>query len=144
MLIRMPKLYLKTYLNRLVIILSLSLSFIQGQDDGSVYGFVTDSSSGEALIGANVFINDFNIGMATDVNGYYVLQEIKPGNYEITVSYVGYELLKQNVTIVGGIAQKLDLVLREEVVVLTSVEVTAEKIKRKNNIQLVNVIGRKN
>ena len=131
----MPKLYLKTYLNRLVIILSLSLSFIQGQDDGSVYGFVTDSSSGEALIGANVFINDFNIGMATDVNGYYVLQEIKPGSYEVTVSYVGYELLKQNVIIVGNIAQKLDLVLREEVVVLTSVEVTAEKIKRKNNIQ---------
>ena len=128
----MPKLYLKIYLNRLAIILSLSLSSIQGQDDGSVYGFVTDSSSGEALIGANVFINDINIGMASDVNGYYVLQEIKPGSYEITVSYVGYELLKQNVTIVGGIAQKLDLVLQEEVVVLTSVEVTAEKIKRKN------------
>ena len=48
--------------------MQLNLSF--AQDGGSVYGFVTDSSNGEALIGANVFINELGLGMATDVNGY--------------------------------------------------------------------------
>tara|TARA_B100000214_G_C23528608_1_gene428416 strand:+ start:332 stop:469 length:138 start_codon:yes stop_codon:yes gene_type:complete len=42
--------------------MQLNLSF--AQDGGSVYGFVTDSSNGEALIGANVFINELGLGMA--------------------------------------------------------------------------------
>ena len=112
----------------------LNLSFTQ-QDGGSVYGFVTDSSNGEALIGANVFINELGLGMATDVNGYYVLQDIAPGKYDITVSYVGYKIFIRKVTITGDVAIKLDLVLVEELVTFDEVEVTAEKIKRKNNIQ---------
>jgi len=113
--------------------MQLNLSF--AQDGGSVYGFVTDSSNGEALIGANVFINELGLGMATDVNGYYVLQDIDPGKYDITVSYVGYKILIRKVTIKGDDAIKLDLVLVEELVTFDEVEVTAEKIKRKNNIQ---------
>ena len=113
--------------------MQLNLSF--AQDGGSVYGFVTDSSNGEALIGANVFINELGLGMATDVNGYYVLQDIDPGEYDITVSYVGYKILIRKVTIKGDDAIKLDLVLVEELVTFDEVEVTAEKIKRKNNIQ---------
>ncbi|MDG1848725.1 MAG: TonB-dependent receptor, partial [Candidatus Marinimicrobia bacterium] len=131
----MQKLYLKKYSNRLTIFLFLAFSIVNGQENGSIYGFVTDSSSGEALIGANVFINDVGAGMATDVNGYYVLQDIKPGPYDIIVSYVGYELLEKKIIINEGESTKLDLVLLEEVVSLTAVEVTAEKIKRKNNIQ---------
>ena len=45
-----------------------------------VYGFITDSTSGEALIGANVFIRETGQGMATDNNGYYVLSEISIKN----------------------------------------------------------------
>ena len=107
----------------------LNLSFTQ-QDGGSVYGFVTDSSNGEALIGANVFINELGLGMATDVNGYYVLQDIAPGKYDITVSYVGYKIFIRRVTITGDDAIKLDLVLVKELVTFDEVEVTAEKIKR--------------
>ena len=107
----MQKLYLKKYSNRLTIFLFLAFSIVNGQENGSIYGFVTDSSSGEALIGANVFINDVGAGMATDVNGYYVLQDIKPGPYDIIVSYVGYELLEKKIIINEGESTKLDLVL---------------------------------
>ena len=131
----MQKQYLKTLLNRLTILLLLIFSTVKSQQNGSIYGFVTDSSSGEALIGANVFINDIGAGMATDVNGYYVLQNIEPGYYSIIVSYVGYELLEKKIVIIENESKKLDLVLLEEVVSLTEIEVTAEKIKRKNNIQ---------
>ena len=128
----MQKKYFKKLLNRFIILLLLTFSIVKGQQNGSIYGFVTDSSSGEALIGANVFINDIGVGMATDVNGYYVLQNIKPGYYSIIVSYVGYELLEKKIVIIENESKKLDLVLLEEVVSLTEIEVTAEKIKRKN------------
>ena len=131
----MQKRFLKTLLVKSALILLYQLNFSFSQNNGSVYGFVTDSSNGEALIGANVFITDLALGMATDVNGYYVLQEIPQGSYEVSVSYVGYKILRQKIDISDGQSVKLDLVLREEVVSFSEVEVTAEKIKRKNNIQ---------
>lgn len=131
----MQKLYSKILLAKIITITALQLNIASAQQDGSVYGFVTDSSNGEALIGANVFINELGLGMATDINGYYVLQGITPGIHEILVSYVGYEILSESIEIVDGDALKLDLVLREEVVSIGEVEVTAEKLKRKNNIQ---------
>jgi len=131
----MQKLYSKILLAKIITITALQLNIASAQQDGSVYGFVTDSSNGEALIGANVFINELGLGMATDINGYYVLQGITPGTHEILVSYVGYEILSERIEIVDGDALKLDLVLREEIVSIGEVEVTAEKLKRKNNIQ---------
>jgi len=131
----MQKRFLKTLLVKSALVLLCQLNFSFSQNNGSVYGFVTDSSNGEALIGANVFITNLALGMATDINGYYVLQGIPSGSYEVSVSYVGYKILKQKVNIPDGDAIKLDLILREEVVSFSEVEVTAEKIKRKNNIQ---------
>ena len=131
----MQKRFLKILLVKSALVLLYQLNFSFSQNNSSVYGFVTDSSNGEALIGANVFIKDLALGMATDINGYYVLQEIPMGSYEISVSYVGYKILIQKIDISDGQSVKLDLVLREEVVSFSEVEVTAEKIKRKNNIQ---------
>ena len=61
--------------NSLAIIASMGIIFSQ---DASfqVYGFITDSTSGEALIGANVFIRETGQGMATDNNGYLSLIHI--------------------------------------------------------------------
>ena len=131
----MQKLYSNILLAKIAIITAFQLNIASAQDSGSVYGFVTDSSNGEALIGANVFINELELGMATDINGYYVLQEITSGTYDIFVSYVGYKILIKKAKVIDGESLKLDLVLKEEVLSITEIEVTAEKIKRKNNIQ---------
>ena len=44
--------------------------------NSNVSGFITDEETGEALIGANVFIVQTGNGMSTDKNGYYILQNI--------------------------------------------------------------------
>ena len=100
-----------------------------------ISGFISDSSSAEALIGANVILQQTGQGMATDMNGYYIIQDIVPGEYVLMVSYVGFRLRKENLKISSGQSIKLDISLSEEVVELTQVEVTAEQIQRKSNIQ---------
>jgi len=100
-----------------------------------ISGFVSDSSSGEALIGANVFLRETGQGMATDINGYYIIQDIVPGNYTIMVSYIGFDMYKQNIKLNDDESKKININLVEQVVELTEVEVTAEKLHRKNNIQ---------
>ena len=100
-----------------------------------ISGFISDSSSGEALIGANVILQETGQGMATDMNGYYVIQDISPGDYVLMVSYVGFSLRKEKLTIAEGESIKLNIALLEEVVELSQVEVTAEQLQRKANIQ---------
>ena len=73
--------------------------------------------------------------MATDMNGYYVIQDILPGDYVLMVSYVGFSLRKEKLIISEGESIKLNIALLEEVVELSQVEVTAEQLQRKANIQ---------
>ena len=114
--------------------LSFILSILNGQT-GIISGFVTDSASGESLIGANVFLQETGQGMATDINGYYIVQEITPGNYTIMVSYIGFDVFRQPLSIMEDQSVKINIALVEQVVELTGVEVTAEKLQRRNNIQ---------
>lgn len=100
-----------------------------------ISGFISDSSSGEALIGANIILQETGQGMATDINGYYIIQDIVPGDYILMVSYVGFSLRKERVTISERESIKLDIALSEEVVELSQVEVSAEQLQRKVNIQ---------
>ena len=117
-----------------LIFISFILSILNGQTS-IISGFVTESASGESLIGANVFLQETGQGMATDINGYYIIQKIAPGNYTIMVSYIGFDVSRQPISIVEDQSVKLDIGLVEQVVELTEVEVTAEKLQRRNNIQ---------
>ena len=54
------------------IILTLMFSLISSLiAQASVTGTVTDASTGEALVGANVYLSGTELGSATDVNGKY-------------------------------------------------------------------------
>jgi hypothetical protein len=117
-----------------LILIPFILSILNGQT-GIISGFVTDSSSGESLIGANVFLQENGQGMATDINGYYIIQEIIPGNYTIMVSYIGFDVSRQPLSIMEDQSVKINIALVEQVVELTEVVVTAEKLQRRNNIQ---------
>ena len=119
---------------RLYIALLFTLIQLNAQS-GIISGFISDSSSAEALIGANVILQETGQGMATDINGYYIIQDITPGDYVLMVSYVGFKLKKEKLKISDGQSIKLDISLSEDVVELTQIEVTAEQIQRKSNIQ---------
>ena len=117
-----------------LILITFILSKILAQPS-LISGFVTEAASGESLIGANVFLQETGQGMATDINGYYIIQKIAPGNYTIMVSYIGFDVSRQPLSIVEDQSVKIDIGLVEQVVELTEVEVTAEKLQRRNNIQ---------
>ncbi len=59
---------------------------------GKVAGVVVDKETGEGLAGVNVYFEDTSLGAATDVDGYYVIINIPPGTYKLSVSMIGYAL----------------------------------------------------
>ncbi len=56
----------------------------------SIEGIVTDSATGEPLIGVNVLIIGTKLGAATDNKGYFIILDLTPGHYTIRTSYIGY------------------------------------------------------
>lgn len=100
-----------------------------------VFGFITDSTSGEALIGANVFIRESGQGMATDNNGYYVLSNISIDEPKLIVSYVGYEKYELKLDFSKNGSQNINVSLKPESIELMQVDVTAEEIERLNKIE---------
>ena len=120
--------------NSLALLALISITYTQ-VSSYQLYGFITDSTSGEALIGANVFIRETGQGMATDNNGYYVLSNISIKSAKLIVSYVGYEKFERLIDFSTSPSQNINISLNPESIELMQVDVTAEEIERLNKIE---------
>ena len=63
-----------------------------------ISGKVLEQHSNEPLVGANVIIEQTNLGTTTDQGGNYRF-DVPPGNYIISASFIGYEIQKKQVDI---------------------------------------------
>ncbi|AWW30620.1 TonB-dependent receptor [Echinicola strongylocentroti] len=54
-------------------------------------GKVIDATTGEPLIGANVLLEGTGRGSTADLNGAFAIKNIPDGQYQLKVSFVGYE-----------------------------------------------------
>ncbi len=90
-------------------------------------GFVRDAASGETLIGATIRVEGTSRGTATNVQGFYTLGDLAPGDASVVVSYVGYPSVRRSVTLVAGEATRLDVELQPEGVTTGEVVVEAEE-----------------
>ncbi|MGY4384891.1 hypothetical protein ACVWYN_001925 [Pedobacter sp. UYP24] len=86
----------------------------QAQLNYSITGTVRGEKDGR-LPGATVFLDGTEKKTATNENGEFRLDNLSPGTYELTVHYLGFNTLKQNVIILDkSIALKLALEHSEE------------------------------
>lgn len=69
---------------------------------GTLTGEVTDSKTGETIVGANVFIPEAQSGSPTDADGNYEITGIDPGSYTVRITYIGYKKVTQSVDITAG------------------------------------------
>lgn len=119
---------MKTSLVHLSLALLLSVSMAPGGTTGKLAGRVTDRQTGEPLIGANVAIPSLSIGASTDIEGYYHIINIPPGQYEATIAYVGYSRSERRVSIQVDQTTTLDVALTTTAVDLAEVVVVAERV----------------
>jgi hypothetical protein len=103
----------------------------QGQS-GSVKGQVHDAQTGEPIPFANIIIMNGSrdqSGATTDFDGYYVINPVIPGNYTITVAYVGYKpISSQSVTVYSGKVTYQDFKLEQNTMKLQEVQVMDYKV----------------
>lgn len=87
---------MKNLIGRYILAILLSISSYYALAQGSLKGKVVDAGNGETLIGANVFVVGTYKGAPSDINGNYEINDIKPGDYTIRVTYLGYNEKQYN------------------------------------------------
>lgn len=83
-------------LTKLFITVLMIVQLCLAGNTGKIVGRVTDKSTGEPLTGANVVLKGLKLGAATDLNGEYLILNVPPGTYTLTVSMLGYETVNSS------------------------------------------------
>ncbi len=104
-------------------------SQIFGGTTGLLKGKVTDKSTGEPLIGANVLLVGTKYGAATDTEGKFVIYHIPAGMYQVKILMMGYQpYIVDNVRIIMDVKTELAIEMTETAVDLgKEIVVTAER-----------------
>ncbi len=98
---------------------------------GEIQGRVTDSMTGEGIPFANVTttVGGALTGAQTDFDGFYSIKPVTPGQYDVEISYVGYQKnITQGVLASADQITFLNIELVEESQVLEEVVVKAYKV----------------
>ena len=122
-------------LNKILLLYISSFIFVFAQS--KVDGRITDKKSGEPLVGVNIFFSKTTWGTTTDNNGFYSIKNIPYGKYEMIISMIGYELIKQDVIVFDNERISMNLRLVPEPIQMNEVIVTAKSNKRwKKNLAI--------
>lgn len=100
----------------------------QGQK-GAISGIVTDNS-GAVLTGAQVTLESPTFNTVSDEQGRFYINNVMPGNYTLTITYVGFTKFEQAVSMAAGqvanVDAKLQLQSQNESILVTAPRVTGE------------------
>ncbi len=115
-------------------VLLLLIAFIFGNElvaagtTGKIVGTITDAETGEPLPGVNVAIIGTQQGAITDLEGYYVILNVTPGEYELRASFLGFGTqIIQQVRVRINQTTTIDFSLSETVIEGQEITVVAER-----------------
>ena len=103
---------------------AIILPFSSIAQSGIIKGKVSESTSNESIPFANVSIEGLPIGVASDIDGNYILENLEPGIYNITASFLGYKTQTiQEIQVTNSKPAVADFKLEDETSSLTEVVV---------------------
>ena len=82
------------------------------------------SSSGTPIPFANIFLEGTSIGAASDQQGNFLIEDVRPGKYSLHVSAVGYAKYSQNIVVSSEADLVLNITLRADEMNIGEVVVT--------------------
>jgi hypothetical protein len=108
-------------------------SSIASKESMTLIGTVTDGSTGQAIAGANIIVDDTELGAAADEDGKFSIEDVEAGS-SITASAIGYE----DVTLYAD-QSELSFELFFSAVQMSELEVLASRASEKTPIAYTDV-----
>ncbi len=110
----------------LALISFISLKPLHAQD-ATIRGFIYEKETGEPIIFTNVYLYQTSYGAASDVNGYFAITKIPAGDYTLMVTYLGYDTLREQISLTADAIISKNLFLQKNSVMLSTVSISAER-----------------
>ena len=114
-----------------LILICLFIPFVAIAQNGIISGTVTVAGTKNPLPRASVFLSNSSVGSATAENGNYILNGIRPGQYTLVVTVLGYEDYSKTV-LVGREPIRLDIELSPKPLMLREVVISSSADWKKN------------
>jgi hypothetical protein len=96
---------------------------------GVLQGRIEDSKTRRSLNGANVTLAGTRWGDATDAAGFFKIEKIPPGQYEMVVTMIGYQTHRQRLRMAAGDTLTLSVKLDSTVLKGPEIKVEEERIE---------------
>jgi len=124
---------LKTLLTSIILLFST----IVVAQNGIIRGNIYDKDTAEPIMFASVFLRGSDLGANTDLDGFFSIADVPPGEYELKVTYVGYDSLIVNIKMEENrIVQDQYFLTPSEGIQLATVNVSARKERSKTQVQV--------
>lgn len=117
------------YFLALLTILFLRIE-IHAQATYTISGTVKNTK-GENIQSATVFITGTQKMTMTDADGGFAFKSVIPGNYQVVVNMLGYNSIKEDITVKNG-SETLNLVLAGKEIALKEVVIAVKKQSKRN------------
>ncbi|MDP3580587.1 MAG: carboxypeptidase-like regulatory domain-containing protein, partial [Ignavibacteria bacterium] len=125
----------------LLLLLAILPVLLTAGTRGKIKGKVVDLQTGEALIGANVYVVGTQSGANTDANGEYQIQNLEAGVYTLKAAYVGYQTITlSGVRVNADLTSYVNFELPSEDIQVGTVEIVAQKpLVQRDNTNAVRI-----
>ncbi|MGF7038701.1 carboxypeptidase-like regulatory domain-containing protein [Mucilaginibacter lappiensis] len=114
-----------------IILAFILCPFIALAQNTTITGKVVNANGKNPVTRASVFLSNATYGSVTADDGSFTLGGVKPGQYELVVTTVGYEDYSQTIQ-VGGAPLKLNIELTQKVLMLREVVISSAADWKKN------------
>jgi len=127
--IRFGVLYIIIFLCALTMSLNAQNETEDSKSETEIKGYVSDATTGEPLVFANVLIKGTQTGAATNKRGFFLILDAPAGNITLIVSYIGYKPKEINIENKPGKKEELDIKLESQGIQTEEISVVAEQYK---------------
>jgi outer membrane receptor protein involved in Fe transport len=118
---------MRKFFTILCLISTLTFNLLAGTT-GKIAGKITDATTGEALPSVNIMVHGTQLGAITDINGNYVILNVPPGVYTVSVSMISYRKQDlKDIRVNVDFTTRLDIKLESGSVDLPPVVVQGER-----------------
>lgn len=121
---------LKKNIFLLFIFLLIGLHTTRAQK-GTLKGRVYNEINNESIPFANILLEGTQMGTTTDEDGQYEFEDLEPGIYNLTCSFLGFQTVYiQEITISSTSTTEIDIAMTEESALLDQVIVRSNRIEK--------------
>jgi outer membrane cobalamin receptor len=121
-----------------ILLLLLWVSVMVNAQQGSIRGYINDAELKVPIVGASVNI-PVNKGDNSDMFGMFSIAGMNPGQYEMTVSHIGYKTEIINVEVKAAMISSVNVNLKKSNLDLSEVKVNSKKSSALNTISGVDI-----